>query len=151
MKTKTCTRCKTEYPATTGFFRTAKEGKYGLRGECKKCSVICGTVYRNNHKKEINTRRRETAYPEKTRIRNLKSHYGLTPVDYNRMFVQQSGRCAICGIPQFELKYRLHVDHDHDTKRIRGLLCGNCNVGMGHFRHDINLLLKAGIYLEQSK
>ena len=75
--------------------------------------------------------------------------YGLTDEDYISMLSVLSG-CAICGkIPdgEFNQTSRLHIDHDHDTGRVRGLLCHGCNIGMGHFKDNAKLLLAAANYL----
>jgi hypothetical protein len=56
---------------------------------------------------------------------------------------EQGGTCAICGRPDPE-----HVDHDHDTGAVRGILCVNCNGGLGQFRDSIDSLLIAASYLE---
>lgn len=76
--------------------------------------------------------------------------YGITSDEYNELFESQQGRCAICGGHQTEFKKRLHVDHDHDTGQVRGLLCGTCNTGLGMFRDNIDLLDKAIKYLGRS-
>jgi hypothetical protein len=65
------------------------------------------------------------------------------PAEYNRMFADQGGRCAIC---QAELP-QLVVDHDHATGLVRGLLCANCNCGIGFLRDDISILHSAARYL----
>ena len=52
--------------------------------------------------------------------------------EYEQMLVQQGGECAICG--QKDKSFNLAVDHCHGTKRIRGLLCSQCNVGLGSFK-----------------
>lgn len=57
----------------------------------------------------------------------LKSKYGMSYADYQRMYAIQSGRCAICRTPQA----RLCVDHCHMTERVRGLLCNRCNSALG--------------------
>lgn len=63
---------------------------------------------------------------------------------------QQNACCAICGVPEGEApRGRLHVDHDHATHVIRGLLCGNCNPGLGQFKDDPELLQAAIDYLEK--
>ena len=65
----------------------------------------------------------------------------------------QEGRCAICKeLPKGmqNTKSRLCVDHDHKTGLVRGLLCGGCNVALGHFNHSILLLEQAIIYLKES-
>jgi hypothetical protein len=65
------------------------------------------------------------------------------------MFTEQKGKCACCGIRQNELTMRFAVDHDHDTGLIRGLLCGNCNLGIGQLGDNIEGLMKALNYLEK--
>ncbi len=81
------------------------------------------------------------------RKHNMKSRYGITIDDYNRMFKEQEGRCKICGAHQSEFSTRLHVDHNHETGKVRGLLCNSCNMGIGNFKDNIDLLLDVIEYL----
>ena len=60
----------------------------------------------------------------------LKNVYGITLDDYNKMFNEQEGKCAICQRHQNELTRSLCVDHDHKTKQIRALLCITCNTNL---------------------
>jgi hypothetical protein len=89
--------------------------------------------------------------PEKSREINanarLKMYYGITLEDYNRMLEEQGGCCAICGKPSTDYKRNLHVDHDHLTGKVRGLLCVRCNYGIGYFGEDTTLLENAKVYL----
>lgn len=86
-----------------------------------------------------------------TFIRNrrffLKKNYGITLEKYDEMLAAQGGACAICTRPPSGQE--LVVDHDHDTDEVRGLLCQNCNIGLGHFRDDPDLLLQVIEYLER--
>lgn len=83
-------------------------------------------------------------WSKKVRTYSLKRKFGLSQEAYDEMFKAQDGRCAICGeIPDSTL----HVDHDHATKEIRGLLCRGCNTGLGNFKDSPDLLLKAMKYL----
>ena len=84
---------------------------------------------------------------EYKRRHDLKNLYGITPDDYNRMFVEQKGCCAICGTHQQELKKKLAVDHDHETGKVRGLLCRSCNTGIGLLKENKEILLAAISYL----
>ena len=79
--------------------------------------------------------------------------YGLTPFDYRVLETKQCGVCAICfqeeqNTHQFA---RLSVDHCHNTKKVRGLLCSHCNTGLGKFKHSINILEKAITYLKEKE
>lgn len=82
------------------------------------------------------------------RISHLKKLYGLTPEQYDAL----GTACEICGAGRQDSRkgFRLAVDHDHDTGKVRGLLCGNCNSGIGLFKHDRDLLMKAIAYLERT-
>lgn len=79
--------------------------------------------------------------------RHLRVLYGATVEDWARMFNNQDGKCAICAS---ELKYdrHTHVDHDHVTKRVRGLLCGACNKALGLFKDNATALRAAAAYVE---
>jgi len=79
---------------------------------------------------------------------HLKRKYGMTLEGYDRMFEAQNGVCAIC------LEVRpddrtLHVDHDHETGVIRGLLCFRCNNALGDLREDVDLFQAAANYLDR--
>lgn len=63
----------------------------------------------------------------------LKSWYGIDLTEYNRMFEQQGGCCAICNKHQTQFKRRLAVDHNHTTGKVRALLCHICNRALGYY------------------
>ena len=91
---------------------------------------------------------------DKSRASNLKRKHGLDRDGYAEMYSEQKGKCAICGIflhPFYKKKadYReiLHVDHCHKTGKVRGLLCVDCNLGLGRFNDNKNSLLNAIDYL----
>lgn len=80
--------------------------------------------------------------------RNIRRHYGVEPEQYQAMGEEQKWVCAICG-NQTSNGFRLAVDHDHKTRKVRGLLCESCNNGIGRFKDDPELLRKAACYLER--
>lgn len=88
------------------------------------------------------------ANPNKHRDNILKTKYGITTDQYNDMFNRQKGDCAICGRHQSEFKRSLNVDHNHSTHTVRGLLCSNCNLIIGHAKDNIDILHKAILYLK---
>lgn len=84
----------------------------------------------------------------------LKSTYGITLAEYEALLESQNGVCAICGGKEKrKSRYggvcRLHVDHDHKSGKVRGLLCQQCNNGIGHFRENTAILAKAIIYVNK--
>jgi hypothetical protein len=77
----------------------------------------------------------------------MKKHYGITIQDYDRMLEEQEGKCAICKGPPTTFG-RLVVDHCHDSKKVRGLLCSHCNRALGGFRDNVDTVIAAAAYLE---
>ena len=110
---------------------------------------------KNNQRAE---RRSDPQFIAQIRSANLRANlrrYGLTVEDYDRMVLDQDGRCMICRQPPdpdgVRAASRLHADHDHVTHRNRDLLCLSCNVGIGHFRDDPALLRAAAEYIERHR
>lgn len=80
----------------------------------------------------------------------LKYKYGISEDDYAQMFKEQEGKCAICETSDQTGKWqRFGVDHCHVTGKIRGLLCNECNRGIGLLRDSVDILTKAINYLER--
>jgi len=77
----------------------------------------------------------------------LKTNYGITIEDYDEMVEAQEGRCLIC----IEPTDKLVVDHDHETGKVRGLLCSACNTGIGHLKDSTERLFSAIDYLTKSR
>lgn len=81
----------------------------------------------------------------------MRQHlYGITPEDYEVLLAVQDGRCAICRALEPGGKGGWHVDHCHDSKAIRGLLCHFCNIMLGNAKDDPETLRAAARYLEDS-
>jgi hypothetical protein len=95
------------------------------------------------------SRKRWQNSTEKERARTREWLYGITDDDYRQLLIEQKGVCAICGSNR--TKKGLTIDHDHATGIIRGLLCGKCNLGLGHFDDDSSLLRKAANFLDNSQ
>ena len=81
--------------------------------------------------------------------REMVRKYGLTMAEFEAMLASQGGVCAICGGPPNGPGKRYHVDHCHDTKKVRGLLCGKCNTAIGLLNHDPARLRAAAKYLKR--
>ena len=126
---KTCSLCKIE--KSIKYFCKNRRNKDGINTVCKKCDGQRGSSYKkeNGH---------------------LKEKYGISIIQYNNMLHEQNYVCAICHKPSVSGK-KLAVDHCHDTGLIRGLLCFNCNIGIGHFKNDTILLETAIDYINKDK
>jgi hypothetical protein len=110
----------------------------------------------NNRKYYAEHRESESAKSKAWREANIEyrqNHrreylYGINTEEYNRLFELQEGKCAICGKHQSQFEKRLYVDHDHESGRVRGLLCQKCNSAIGLLCDDVSLLKIAVRYLE---
>jgi hypothetical protein len=112
------------------LFPRNKNTKDGFHCYCKNC---------NNAR----TRESRERLHGGSRHYHLMHRYGIGADDFDRLVAEQGGVCAICGKPDPE-----HVDHSHDTGEVRGILCFNCNGGLGQFRDSIDTLRSAATYLE---
>ena len=124
---KYCTQCK-ELKKPSEFHKH-KMGKDGLRPTCKAC------------------RKAEPYNPKAQLNRYLKSTYNLTLHQYDEMLLKQNGSCAICETSDPGTFGRFCVDHNHETNEVRGLLCNQCNIGLGALQDNPIILLKAVQYL----
>ncbi len=173
-KLKVCGVCKMTLPLSEFYTRKRSGGERGLRAQCKQCAVkavvhwgkqnpvkkkINQKKYAVKHRKEIDFSIEEwrKANPDKMRLyafngykSHLKKKFGITIEDYDAMYIEQGGRCAICGTHQSKLVKRLCVDHCHETQKVRGLLCDRCNTGISRFKDNINLLQNAIKYLREA-
>lgn len=91
------------------------------------------------------------ASPVIEKARSLRADFGISLDAYNAMFAAQGGVCAICSQPETHKRNgklkALAVDHDHGTGKIRGLLCSDCNTGIGKLKDSVNVLFNAIEYL----
>lgn len=135
---KVCSICREEKPYEE--FHRWNVSRDGRRKQCKSCrSIQCSEVWH---------REKHNGLADKNVSYSLKSKYGITLTDYDKMFEDQSGLCAICHKPETTGK-RLAVDHCHSSGKIRGLLCSNCNRGIGHLQDSVEILNSAIEYLRR--
>jgi hypothetical protein len=99
------------------------------------------------HKEYSNTPEEQSL----SRARKLKKKYGLTLEQYTAMLESQNGCCIGCGSHQSTLNHKLNVDHNHDTGKVRGLLCRECNRGIGYLKDSPEILIKLAEYLKMSQ
>lgn len=99
----------------------------------------------NRHLKTGRSPYCRTCHAKRDAAHHLRKHYGLTPEEFEALVAAQRGSCAIC-----ETRPAVHVDHDHLTGSVRGVLCFPCNVALGHLKDDPLLFRKASAYLERT-
>lgn len=138
---KRCPYCKEEKLLTE--FHKARERKQGVRTYCKPCQAIKFKI--NYEKNRENWIKRSSKAVRKL---NLKKRYRLTEEDYIGKLREQSSCCGICNKHIDKLTKKLAVDHDHKTGRVRALLCHKCNMGLGCYNDDVDLLQTAIEYLK---
>jgi len=151
MAEKTCTRCR--IMKHLDHFGNDLRNIDGKKSRCKLCEREVRSDYYKKHKikidKQVNEYRK--ANPSKTKSTLLKHWYGITIEEYNELLDKQQGKCAICKTDKparfGRISKSFHVDHDHKTDKIRGLLCSKCNQGLGYFNDDPDLLERAIKYL----
>jgi hypothetical protein len=123
---KVCTKCKEEKSIKAFYEKSG--GRSGVAAICIPCH---NKISKEHH---------------------LKSRYGLTIEQLDLLFEQQGGRCAICFTFEPGGRYdNLHIDHDHNTGVVRGLLCASCNLGIGYLKDSTSVLKSATSYLERFK
>lgn len=98
---------------------------------------------RRHHEK----RRRDPAWRAYKSEAELIRKYGITMADFDALLATQNGACAICKGDRSGPGARFHVDHEHTTGRVRGLLCSRCNTAIGLLRDDPTLAEAAAAYL----
>ena len=129
--TKICRKCERELSldSFSSYYAKLKDGtrKKYYRRECKEC--FTKTYNRTEY------HRSESWYYVCKRV------YGLEPEQADAML---AGGCKVCGTHDG----KLCIDHDHNTGRVRGCLCDNCNKALGHAKDDPLLLRKLADYLE---
>ncbi len=118
---KRCGCCKLIKNKHDFYKSDYKEFKDGYRTDCKEC----------------------------VRNKYLYYTYGITSEQYNQLLKDQNYDCAICGLNEDDSEQNFHLDHDHSNGKIRGILCENCNHGIGNFNDNIEIMASAISYLQQ--
>ena len=129
---KTCSKCRVAKPIDEYYFvkRTQKH-----TAACKQCTCVDAKRWR-----EANPE----LFRQAIRKNQLLRQYGISIEEYDALRESQRGACAICGATPVT---NLHVDHDHTTGKVRGLLCRACNTALGMFQDDASILGKAIDYI----
>jgi len=133
---RTCMTCGVEKNITEFYMRNKKTGR--RHSACKECD-------------KARVKARHQANPERTRNNDLKRNYGITLQEHQEMYDNQNGLCAICKNEGDGKWKKLCVDHDHETGKVRQLLCRRCNMVLGQVYDNISLLEEHIKYLKKHK
>ena len=133
-----CNKCNQIKPATD-FFKESQSIR-GYRYSCKECEKPRFIKYR-------------TENPDKVRLAAIKwrrrSYANFPPELFDARFEEQGKVCAICGSDKAGGRGEFHADHDHKNKQPRGVLCHNCNIALGNFQDNPEILAAAIEYLKK--
>ena len=146
--TKGCVGCYDAKPLTE--FKKQTSASDGLNPRCRTCCTADQKRYNDKYR----TAHGPTYRPNGMDTR-LRSEFGIGLSDYEALLSKQDGKCAICRKNETQIYRgfikRLAVDHCHETKSVRGLLCCRCNVGLGQFLDNPELLEAAAAYLRSKR
>lgn len=131
---KTCSKCRELKPITS--FTSQGAGRF--RSRCRRCTSEDTRGYYAKLKPEIRDGRKHRARAKR---------FGLTLERYEEL-ISNAGPCPICGAAEPGGHGEWHIDHNHETGKIRGILCANCNLALGHFKDNRANLERANAYLE---
>jgi hypothetical protein len=145
---KRCPKCKATKPLSE--FAKSQHTLHGYQVYCRACGAKHHDKWRRKNLKHCATTQKSYRQknPERYADYHRKKTYGLPPGEFARMLAAQEGCCAICGTSTPNGR-GFQVDHCHDTKMLRGILCHSCNLGIGQFKHNPNLLVAAVTYLNK--
>lgn len=161
---KYCGKCK-NYQPLDNFYKQMSRGKTLVKSYCKQCTKEASRLWHFNNRdksiskcKKFNSENRDLIRiktkltAEQAREKHLKSTYGITTLDFNKLLEQQNYGCAICKVTVYSSSIKqLYVDHCHKTNKVRGLLCIYCNTLLGYAKEDINNLKASIEYLYAHK
>lgn len=144
--TKVCTSCLTEKCVTSFWQKSRKraDGSVTYRAVCKECGVKEKLLkYHTEGGKE---KQKERSF------RALMRSYGITEEIYEQERIKQNYKCCLCGADEKDQHHgRLYVDHCHETGKYRGLLCNLCNVALGSFKDNVEVIKKSIEYLNENR
>ena len=171
MELRQCKSCRETKPITEFYKRQQDPPLY--KSQCKACLNAKVMAYqRTNAGKEVrkkafkkwrdgnlefakkisreSNRRGRAEDPRRFKSYELKARYGISLEEYEAILATQGGKCAICNAQEPRGRGMFHVDHCHDTSNIRGLLCIDCNLGIGKLKDSADLTARATKYLTVS-
>lgn len=145
---KTCSRCKAEKPFSD-FYPDSRR-KIGFSSWCRNCTQADNKNWKRNHPVSVKLSKRQWRRNFDPSKRNENYYrYGVTREWYESKLKEQDEGCGMCGTKDSGTGHRFHIDHNHKTGKVRGVLCYRCNIFLAHFEHDIRRPELALAYLKK--
>ena len=126
MEMKNCSWCKETLPLDRFSKRTYSSGNIGYQSKCKSCEKVSKKRYYKPHE-------------------NIRRALNISDSDYTTLIEKSQGHCEVCSRPLT----KICIDHDHNTGKVRGVLCNNCNTALGLVGDNVSTLTKLIQYLER--
>lgn len=142
---KLCKPCGKTKPLSE--FPACKSKPLGVGWQCRECSNAASNTPAAKARRSAYHKAKYRANPDAMADRKMRAKFGMSLAQYDALLFAQGGECAICGTASPGGHGRFHIDHNHKTGAVRGLLCTNCNTGLGHFIDFPELLEAAAEYL----
>ena len=159
---KACTKCYEVKPRTLEYYPPAKKNADGMQSWCRDCTNVYSRTWRLKNKE-----RTRKYHAERQALRRINGHdkrkrieaHGLTVEQWDARLASQGGGCAICGATEAGGGRDWAIDHDHSCcpgkfscgQCVRGLLCHNCNVGIGMLKDSPERIRRAIDYIERNR
>ena len=129
---KKCVKCKNE-KRESDFYENLRASS-GLHSYCKKCVTDVNASWKRKN-------------PLKARSYAIKARYGISEDKVRDLLARQNFKCAICMV-KIDFRFSGHIDHDHKSGEVRGILCGSCNRAIGLLKDDHVVIAEAAAYIE---
>jgi hypothetical protein len=135
-----CTKCKQIKHEDEFYTEARNPNRNYRRSNCKACDKVRNFIYKQSNRTVMN----------KKRVQYNRTKKAFFPPDlFDERLLLQNGVCAICGAKEAGGRGQFHADHNHTTETPRGVLCHRCNIALGHFRDNPEILQAAIEYLKK--
>lgn len=147
--TKQCKKC--EEVKSLSEFHKKENGKLGKNSWCKVCATKRASIYSKSHPEKWQAQNKKEENKVYKKFWKLLKRYNLSKEAFEKLLEDQNFTCAICLKVPLEMENGYCVDHDHISGEVRGILCQQCNSGLGMFKDNTDFLFNAILYLKKDK
>jgi len=148
MKTKVCSKCKKK-KSETKFYKNTQTPS-GLCSWCKSCTKEYKKTPKRREYQHKYFRKYYAEHKEQYKNYTNKNRYGFTTEERESLIASKDNKCECCGAKEIDEKRGLFIDHNHQTGKVRGVLCNTCNGAAGLLYDDSDLAYSLFKYLERT-